>query len=145
MFGCLFYFKNSCFWFCGRVTSWCDSAAAYWNSAVVHILIHLPLLCQNVLVSPSSFCALPLLPSPPHPSPPPPYGGHVAGRMAPKVWGRGAEGRIAPGMFWKSGGTKRFHFKRLCVHILLLSPSRWDFTFSLMSQLITTQEYKKIG
>lgn len=29
-----------------------------------------------------------------------------AGRMAPKVWGRGAEGRIVPGMFWKSKNKK---------------------------------------
>lgn len=28
----------------------------------------------------------------------------VVGRMALKAWGLGAEGRIALGMFWKSGG-----------------------------------------
>lgn len=28
----------------------------------------------------------------------------VVGRMALKAWGLGAEGRMALGMFWKSGG-----------------------------------------
>lgn len=30
--------------------------------------------------------------------------GVVVGRMALKVWGLGADGRIALGMFWKSEG-----------------------------------------
>lgn len=31
----------------------------------------------------------------------------VVGRMVLKVWGLGADGRIALGMFWKSGGRKQ--------------------------------------
>lgn len=49
----------------------------------------------------------------------------VVGRMVLKVWGLGAEGRMALGMFWKSVGRKNYVKPEKQFHSIQIGPERW--------------------